>query len=151
MVLALVAAFFAWVTAEPALVAMGHARSGTATVATCVGSGIQRRCHASFQDDSGQLVAVRIPLVGTRPGEAKPGTTVPARMAGDSGRVAYSTHSGLRALWGTGLTMLVLCGLALIWSGGATRLPNRRFRAIGVLVSLAAPLAMLAGMLVAAW
>jgi hypothetical protein len=151
VVLALAAAFFAWVTAEPVLVAIGHAQSGTATVATCAGSGIQRRCHASFEDDSGRLLAVRVPLVGTRSGEAIPGATVPARMVGDGGRAAYPARSELRAVWATGITMLLLCGLALIWAGGATRLPSRRCRTIGVLVSLVAPLALFLGMLVAAW
>ncbi len=150
--IALISAFFAWVSAEPIWIVAGHSTTGTATVVKCTGSGVQRRCQASFVDEAGQVVSARVPLVGADADQERVGAKVPARMVSERGRTAYAGDGrGLQAGWVAGIVIIVLCGIVLAWAGGATRLPTRRTRVAGVLTSLAAPLVLLLGMLAAAW
>ena len=144
LLLALLAGFFAWTTAEPLWLAVGHARAGTATVTGCEGNGVLRRCVASF---AGPGYTVRgVTLVGAAKAQ---GTSVAAQMVRRGGRIAYAgTAEALRVRWAVGLGLVVLCGVLIAWLTGALRLPTRRGRVTAVVVSLAAPLLLLAGMLV---
>ena len=139
VLLGLVSAFFAWVTAEPFWLTTGHAESGTATVTGCQRSG---RCVGSF--DGGDFTAARVTLAGIRPEHKREGTAVPARMTSARGDAAYvgGNHGARTAL---GLALLVLCGLGIVWATGALRLPGRRV--LAVLACLAGPLVLLVGML----
>jgi len=51
LTLTLLTSFFAWVTAEPLWLAVGHGERGTATVSSCTGSGIGLRCRGTFVAD----------------------------------------------------------------------------------------------------
>ena len=137
--LALLSAFFAWVTAEPFWLALGHAAPGTATVETCERPG---RCVGSFAGPG--FTAARVTVAGTSPQQERAGTAVPARMTSARGDAAYAGggHAG-RAV--TGVLLLLLCGVALVWATGALRLPGHRLAAAGI--CLAGPVVLFAGML----
>jgi hypothetical protein len=80
------------------------------------------------------------------------GAQVSAAMVSPRGRMAYAGPKGtLHLRWTLGLAVVVLCGLAIAWATGASRLPDRRSRIGGYVTSLAAPLLLLAGIVAAAW
>ncbi|GAA0738953.1 hypothetical protein GCM10010199_62420 [Dactylosporangium roseum] len=147
---ALLAGFFAWTSAEPFWLDMGHAVRGTATVTSCEGSGVLRRCLATFAatgPGAGEPVD-GVSLVGA---EKAPGTALEARMVPD-GRIAYAgSLSGLRVRWAVGLVLVVLCGLALSWLTGAWRLGGRRTRLAAWSLTTAAPLVLAAGIVLASY
>jgi hypothetical protein len=144
VLLGLVSAFFAWVTAEPLWLAVGHAEPGTVTVARCAGDGLARRCVGSFTSADRRFSAA-VPVVGGSPGAA-----VPARMTSSRGTRAYAgTGHALRAILGVGL--LLLCGAGIVWATGALRLAGRRARVTAAAVGVTAPLLLFAGMLAATW
>jgi hypothetical protein len=150
LLLGLVAGFFAWVSAEPLLLAAGHAERGTATVTGCSGSGIRRQCVVSFQGPT--FSAARATLVGGSPDERPPGSSLPASMVSSHGRIAYAGGAaGLHARWAVDVALVLLTGLAIAWASGARRLPTRRDRVGVTAVSLLAPLLFLLGMIIAAW
>ncbi|MBT8227410.1 MAG: hypothetical protein HKP61_13510, partial [Dactylosporangium sp.] len=150
--LALLAAFFAWVTAEPFWLAVGHSQPGIATATHCTGSGLPRRCLATFTDIDGGIIAEHVPLIGATPAERQVGAAFAARMVNDQGRAAYlDGRRGLRLGWLVGLALILGCGVALGWVSGAARLATRRAKVLGFLASLAAPLALLLGMLAITW
>lgn len=152
VLLSLVSAFFAWVCAEPIWLTIGHSTSGTATVRSCDGTGVQRRCVASFVDTTGRGTVASVPLIGAAPRAAKAGEELRARMVSTAGRAAYADDaSGVRAVVLAGLAMLALSGAFLAWAGGATRLPTRGGRIGAVALSVGAPLALLFAMLGIAW
>jgi hypothetical protein len=147
LLLALIAAFFAWVSAEPVWVAVGHAEKGIATVAECAGSGVAERCRGTFTD--GSFAVKNVALLGVDVAHRHAGATVPAQMvARDSGQAFVGATGALLHLrWAAGVLLLLLCGLAIAGVTGARRLESARARRRAVLLSLAGPLAMLAGFL----
>ncbi|WP_345513058.1 hypothetical protein [Phytohabitans houttuyneae] len=140
LVLALVATFFAWVSAEPLWLAVGHGDEGTATVTECTGDGVSQRCLGEFTAASGAFTAERVRLlgVGDRDGE---GTTVAAKMvAPDSGRAYVDAASGVIHLrWALGMALVLLCGVGIVWATGSLRLETRRARRRATLAGLAGP------------
>jgi hypothetical protein len=141
LVFGLLATFFAWVSAEPLWLAVGHGDAGTATVTECTGAGVGQRCLGEFTAKGGAFTAERVRLLGV--GEQRgEGTTVAARMVGaDSGRAYVDAAAGVLHLrWGLGIALLLLCGLGIVWSTGALRLETPRARRQATFLSLSAPL-----------
>lgn len=152
LVLALVAMFFSWVSAEPFWLAVGHGRPGTATVAGCTGSGVTQRCTGEFTTADGAYTVRPIALFGVEPG-LRAGSVVPARMVSTDSRQAYVGATGVlvHLRWSLGFVLVVLCGLGIAGLTGVRRLESARTRRAALLVSLAGPLALLAGFLVTAY
>ena len=146
VVLGLMAVFFAWSSAEPLWLALGHGSHGTATVTSCRVLGIAERC-ANFTADDGTFAAEKVSLLGTGP--VKVGTKVPAQMVSATASAAYSGNPAKR--WVPGLVAVLLCGFGIAWLTGAYRLPGRRARLIAALLSLAGPILLAAGILAATW
>jgi hypothetical protein len=145
VLLGLVAAFFAWFSAEPLWLSLGHGTRGVATVGTCSVHGIAKRC-ADFTAERDAFVAGKVTLLGAGP--VQPGGKVPARMVSATGSAAYTGSSVWR--WLPSLMGVLACGFGIAWLTGAYRLPGRR-RLTGLALSLAGPLALIAGMLAITW
>jgi hypothetical protein len=153
LLFALLSGFFGWTAAEPLWLALGHAQRGTATVTRCSGQGVLRRCVATFTtpgtESTNGFTVDDVTLLGARPGADKaPGAHLAAEMVRRGDRIAYAgDRNGLHVRWGVGLGLTVLCGLGIAWVTGARRLIGRRARTGAVLLSLAGPLLLFAGML----
>jgi hypothetical protein len=150
LLLALLSGFFGWVRADPFWLALGHAEKGTATVTRCTGKGIGARCVGTFQ--AAHISRDRVAL-SALPNDAKrPGATVPARMVSAGGRIAYAGRpAALHIRWVLGTVLVLLCGVGIAWATGAGRLARRKARMAAYATSMAAPLLLLAGLLIAAW
>jgi hypothetical protein len=151
VVLSLCAAFFGWVSAEPLWLAVGHGDRGTATVTRCTGGGVGQRCVGEFRGPDG--FTARVTLLGVGGEARRSGTAVPARMADRDSPQAYvgDDRLALHLRWIVGLLLVLACGAGIAWATGATRLADRRARRRAVLGSLAGPLLLTVGFLVAAW
>jgi hypothetical protein len=147
LLVALLAGFFAWTSAEPFWLDMGHGVRGTAQVTSCKDSGVLRRCLAEF------AAAGREPVPGARLMglEADPGDSVAAVMV-PGGRIAYAgAPSGLRVRWAAGIGLVVLCGIALAWLTGAWRFARLRDRLTAWTLTAAAPLTLAAAIVLASY
>ncbi|MDG4791794.1 hypothetical protein O7626_38940 [Micromonospora sp. WMMD1102] len=149
----LVAAFFAWVSAEPFWLAVGRGELGTATVESCVGRGLAQHCRGDFSADSGRLRVHDVRLVGVDGAHREFGSRLTARTTGvESGKAYVGAGTGLLHLrWVLGLGMVLLCCAGAGWATGARRLPERRSRHTATLASVAGPLLLTAGFLAAAY
>lgn len=145
LLIALLAGFFAWTSAEPFWLDMGRGVTGTAEVTSCQGSGVLRRCRATFTAPGREAVdGVR--LMGI---DDAPGASLDARMV-PGGRIVYAGNpSGLRTRWTVGLALVALCGVALSWLTGAWRLGRLRTRLAAWTLTTAAPLVLGAGIVLA--
>jgi hypothetical protein len=148
-VLGLAAMFFAWVSAGPFWLALGHGDRGTATVTRCTGDGFGQRCVGQFTADRGSFTATRVALMGVAAGQRAQGAVVPARMVDRQARQAYvgSAPLLLHLRWALGVVLMLLCGVGIAASTGARRLETARARRAAVLLSLAGPVALWAGFL----
>ncbi|MEV0560358.1 hypothetical protein [Dactylosporangium sp. NPDC050588] len=147
LLIALLAGFFAWTSAEPFFLDMGQGEAGHAQVTRCRGDGVLRRCYVTFQPDKGAAVA-GVPLVGA---DEDPGAVLDARMR-EGGRIAYAGNpTGLRVRWTVGLALILLCGAALCWATGAGRLGRLRTRLAAYALTAAAPLVLALGVLVSSY
>jgi len=150
VVLSLLAAFFAWVSAEPAWLALGHGSTGTAVITGCTGSGLGQRCHAGFTARTGFTVPYAV-LVAA-PERRRVGQAVPARMVSAGSRTAYAGgRTGLVLRSGLGLGLVLLCGLGVGLVTGARRFARRRTRLGAYAAGLAGPVLLAAGILAASW
>lgn len=149
----LVASFFAWVSAEPLWLAVGHGDRGTAIVASCTGRGLGQHCRGEFVEAGGRFAARDIRLVGVEESGRDSGTELAARMVGaDSGKAYVGAGTGpLHLRWSLGFGVILLCAAATGWATGTPRLTDRRVRRNATLVSVAGPLLLTAGFLVAAY
>lgn len=135
VVLASAAAFFAWVSVEPFWLAVGHGKAGTATVVAAPAD----RCQADFVAE-GDAFTSRVDLAGLPPSACRVGVAVPARMVSPTSPRAYSVDDvGLNLRWGVGFSLVLLCGLAIVWVTGASRLPGWR-RVVSTALSFAGPI-----------
>jgi hypothetical protein len=133
----LMSAFFAWVTAEPLWLAIGHAQRGTVTVTACT----HDRCVGTFTGDG--VIRVEVPVMGKVP---PLGGAAPAVMTSARGSRAYVDTAPVgRAL--AGLAALLLCGAGIAWGTGARRVGTARERRLATALSLSAPAALLAATL----
>ncbi|WP_433613435.1 hypothetical protein ACQP2P_04150 [Dactylosporangium sp. CA-139114] len=147
LVVALLTGFFAWTSAEPFWLDMGHRVRGTAEITSCKGTGVLRRCMAEFTRPGAEAVD------GTRlMGLDQPtGSSVAAVMV-PGGRVAYAGNpSGLRVRWATGFGLVLLCALLLAWLTGAWRFARLRDRLTAWALTVTAPLVLAAAIVVAAY
>ncbi len=151
--LGLVAAFFAWVSAEPFWLAVGHGDQGYATTTRCTGDGVTQRCAGRFTDAGGRYTISPVRLLGVEGQARQPGTVTPARMVSPDSLQAYVGGTGalFQLRWMLGFALVLLCGYAIAGVTRARRLDTSRARRVAVLLSLAGPLALLAGFLAATY
>ena len=148
---ALAGAFFGWVSAEPFWLATGRGVAGTVTVTSCQPSGLDERCVGRFAAEDFTVDAVRLSSVPSASRER--GDRFEARMLDGGSRWAYAGPvSGLHLRWQLGLAAVLVCGVLIGLATGVGRLrtAGRGGRFVLWAVSLAGPLALFAGMLVAA-
>jgi hypothetical protein len=150
LVFGFLAGFFAWVSAEPLWLDLGHGSRGSATVTRCTGRGMERRCVGTFVAARGAFHREQVALLALPVAARRPGAIAVARMVSPKARAAYAGARGeLHLRWVLGVALVVGCGGGIAWSTGASRLPRRR--AAGYATSLAGPLVLLIGMLVVTW
>jgi hypothetical protein len=145
-----IATFFAWFSAGPLWLSLGHSQHGVATVANCPVAGIDKRC-ARFTADGGSFTAT-VTLLGPAGARAADGATIPAEMVSRSNTIAYAGDpTSLYLRWIPGLMIVLLCGFGIAWITGSYRLPRRRSRFVAVAMSLAGPILIALGMLAVTW
>jgi hypothetical protein len=151
--LALVATFFAWVSAEPFWLAVGHGDRGYATTSACNGSGVVQRCAGRFDAADGSFAVTRVALLGVAADKRANGAVAPARMVSADSRMAYLGDTGLlvQLRWILGFLLVLMCGLGIASLTGARRLDDPRARRLVILTSLFAPVVLLVGFLAAAY
>ncbi|MEE6259511.1 hypothetical protein [Plantactinospora sonchi] len=149
----LVASFFAWVSAEPWWLAIGHGEQGTVIVESCRGRGLGQHCRGEFVAADGRLVARDVRLVGMAGDPGNVGLEFPARIVDGRSTQAYvGSGTGLLHLhWSLGLGVVLICTAAVGWCTGALRLAERGHRHRAALVSYAGPVLLTAGFLIAAY
>jgi hypothetical protein len=151
VVLALAATFFAWVSAEPLWLAVGHGDRGTATATRCSDGDLEYDCIA-FTSANGAYTIEDVDLLGIEHGRLAPGASITAEMVSPHSSRAYAADRvGLNLRWAVGLGLVVLCGAGIAWATGATRLDHRRSRRQVVLICFGAPLLLAFGFLAATW
>ncbi|WBC13883.1 hypothetical protein O7600_22585 [Micromonospora sp. WMMA1998] len=152
LTLSLLAAFFAWVSAGPFWLAVGHSTGGTVMITECVGGGLTQRCRGIFLADGDRFQAHGVRVSGVPAGRTATGSTLPARMTGPQGSTAYAdTGPGRHLRWLLGLALVAGCAVAIPRWTGATRLADERQRRWAVGLALAGPLLITVGFLAAAW
>jgi hypothetical protein len=153
MALALIAAFFSWVSAEPIWLAIGHGEHGVATVTRCTGAGVTQRCAGSFTAARGGYPVQPVTLLGVDPAARNSGAVAPARMVNPSSRQAYVGTTGVlvHLRWMLGVVLVLLCGLGIAGLTGTRQLETLRARRGALLMSLAGPVVLLAGFLFATY
>ncbi|GAB3065929.1 hypothetical protein [Micromonospora schwarzwaldensis] len=150
--LSLLAAFFAWVSAEPFWLAVGHSTGGTVMVTECAGGGLTQRCRGIFQADADRFQAQGVRVSGVPAGHTATGSTLPARMTGPDGATAYADPGvGRHLRWLLGLALVAGCAAGIARWTGATRLADPRQRRWAVGLAVAGPLLITVGFLAAAW
>jgi hypothetical protein len=151
--LALVATFFAWVSAEPFWLAVGHGDRGYATTTACDGSGVTQRCAGRFDAADGSFAVTRVGLLGVAGDTRARGAVAPARMVSASSRMAYLGNTGVlvHLRWVLGFALVLICGYGIARLTGARRLDDPRARRLVMLTSLLAPVILLAGFLAATY
>jgi hypothetical protein len=151
--LALLATFFAWVSAEPFWLVVGHGAPGYATTTACRGSGVAQRCAGRFDAADGSFAVARVTLLGVADDKRAAGAVAPARMVSAGSRTAYLGDAGLlvHLRWLLGFVLVLVCGYGIAGLTGARRLDEARARRLMILASLAAPVILLAGFLFAAY
>ena len=152
VLLAFAAAFFAWVSADPFWIAVGHGERGTATViaATRNAAGAAQ-CQASFIADGDAFAVSKVALTGVGDTACTAGNRLPAQMVSAQATRAYTLDGpSLSLRWATGLGLVILCALTILWVTGATRFTGWR-RTTSVALSLGGPLLVTAGILFVAF
>ncbi|MEU1587173.1 hypothetical protein [Micromonospora sp. NPDC005710] len=150
--LSLVVAFFAWVSAGPFWLAVGHGRTGTVVIDHCSGGGLTQRCRGIFTADDGRFVAHGVRVSGVPAEGSVPGTPLPARMTGpDSGTAYADVGVGRHLRWLPGLLVVIGCTAGIVRWTGSSRLPGRRHRRWAIAAAIAGPTLITVGFLATAW
>jgi hypothetical protein len=151
--LSLVAAFFAWVSSEPFWLAMGHGDPGYATTTSCHGDGLTQHCTGRFATGDGRFTVGRVTLLGISGSAREPGAVSGARMVSPSSAQAYTGPPGLlmHLRWVLGFLLVLICGYGIAGATGARRLESPRARRGALLGSVAGPVLLLLGFLIAAY
>jgi len=142
LLLALAGAFFAWVSAEPFWLSVGHGEAGTAVVVASANG-----CRATFVGPTATKSTVE--LAGAS--SCTVGASMPARMVSSSADRAYVVGGpGLVLRWAIGYALVALCGLLVACVIGIR--PHRGWpRVAAVTTSLGAPLVVAAAILAFAY
>jgi len=163
VLLALATSFFAWVSAEPFWLAVGHGARGVATILPTETTTVDpadpadpadlgwrtRACRATFIAEGGAFIVSRVVLAGVTGPACTAGTRLPAQMVSADGERAYPIERGdLTLRWSVGLLLIVLCGLGIMLVTGALRFAGWR-RVTTTALSLGAPLLVTFGILAA--
>ncbi|MEU4640089.1 hypothetical protein [Micromonospora sp. NPDC023814] len=152
LALSLVATFFAWVSAGPFWLAVGHATPGTAVIVDCTGGGLAQRCRGNFTPADEPWIAHGVRVSGVAAERTATGATLPARMTGPDGGTAYADAGAAGHLrWLLGLLVVLGCCAGIARWTGAIRLADPRTRRWAVTGAVAGPLVITLGFLVAAW
>ncbi|MGW1057084.1 hypothetical protein [Micromonospora rubida] len=152
LALSLLAAFFAWVSAGPFWLAVGHRVTGTVVIGECTGGGLTQRCRGIFTADDGRFVAFGVRISGVPAERSATGSVLPAGMTGPASDAAYAdTGVGRHLSWLLGLLLVLACGGAIARCTGATLFADRRARRWAVAAAVAGPLVITAGFLADAW
>ncbi|MBX7269232.1 hypothetical protein KIF24_26570 [Micromonospora sp. Llam7] len=150
--LSLAAAFFAWVSAGPFWLAVGHATPGTVVLTGCSGDGLSQRCRGIFTAADEEFRTHGVRVSGVPGHRTATGTALPARVTGPDGGIAYADRgAGAQLRWLLGLLTVLGCAVGIARWTGATRLPDPVARRWAVTASLAGPLLTTLGFLAAAW
>lgn len=150
--LSLAGAFFAWVSAPPLWLAVGHSTSGQVVIDDCSGGGLTQRCRGNFVATEDGWVAHGVAVSGVPRERAMPGSVVPARVTGPDAATAYAdTGASGHLRWLLGLLAVAGCGAGIARWSGATRLADPSLRRWAVTASVAGPLLTTAGFVAAAW
>jgi hypothetical protein len=147
LLLALAAAFFGWVSAEPFWLSVGHGHTGNAIVVASSSAG----CRARFAGDAARDTVGQstVELAGVR--TCTVGASMPARMvSADADRAYAASPSGLVARWSVGYGLVLACGLLTALVAGARRYRGWA-RAGAVAIGLGAPVTLALALLVAAY
>ena len=150
VVLALLAAFFAWVSAGPFWLSLGHQVTGTMTVSRCDPTGVVRQCEGRFQpaDGTGATGGVRVTGDTSR---VRAGASVVARAVPGEPATAYvGGEAGLFLRWILGLALVLACGFAGAAVTGAWRWQGPE-RVATVLACLAGPVLLWISALAGTW
>ncbi|BCL15548.1 hypothetical protein [Micromonospora sagamiensis] len=149
--LSLLAAFFAWVSAEPFWLAVGHGATG-AVVSDCTGAGLAQRCRGTFTATDGHFVAHGVRVSGSTADDRRAGGPVPARMTGPEGTTAYADGGGtLHLRWLLGFGLVAACAAGIARVTGTAGLADRRARRWAAAVAAGGPLLVTLGFLVTAF
>ncbi|MFE0589526.1 hypothetical protein [Micromonospora echinospora] len=149
--LSLLAAFFAWVSAEPFWLAVGHGTTGT-VVGDCTGSGLAQRCRGTFVATDGRFVAHGVRVGGLDTGGQRTVTAVPARMTGPEGATAYADRGGtLHLRWLLGFGLVAACATGIARVTGTAGLSGQRARRWAITAAVGGPLLVTVGFLVTAF
>ncbi|MFJ6199784.1 hypothetical protein [Micromonospora sp. NPDC092111] len=150
--LSLVAAFFAWVSAGPLWLAVGHATAGTVVITECSGGGLTQRCRGIFAGDGDRFLTHGLRVSGVPAEHHGTGTALPARVTGAGADTAYvDTGAGRHLRWLLGLLAVAGCGAGIVRWTGATRLADHRQRRWATAGGYAGPALITLGFLIAAW
>ncbi|SCL18438.1 hypothetical protein [Micromonospora inyonensis] len=149
--LGLLAAFFAWVSAEPFWLAVGHGTTGT-VVGECTGGGLAQRCRGTFVAADGRFVAHGVRIGGLDTAGLRTVTAVPARMTGPEGATAYADRGGtLHLRWLLGFGLVGACAAGIVRVTGTAGLSGQRARRWAIAAAVGGPLLVTVGFLVAAF
>jgi hypothetical protein len=150
LILAALATFLAWYAAAPLWLSLGHGSAGVATVANCPVGGLNRRC-ADFTAADHSFTA-RVALLGPESMNRVPGVKLNAQMVNEDASTAYAgDDASLYLRWVPSVVLMVLCGFGIAWVTGASRLPRAGARWTARIMSVLAPVLLLAGMLAATY
>ncbi|WDZ86721.1 hypothetical protein PVK37_10140 [Micromonospora cathayae] len=149
--LSLLVAFFAWVSAEPFWLAVGHGTAGTVVV-DCTGSGLTQRCRGTFTAGDGGFLAHGVRVSGVTAEQRQARTALAARMTGPDGAAAYVDTGGGRHLrWLLGFALMLACASGITRVTGTAGLADPRSRRWATLAAWTAPLLVALGFLAAAF
>lgn len=150
IVFGLIAAFFAWVSAAPFWLTVGHDVVGTVTVDSCHESQFAPRCTGTFEPGDGAEPVHGVRVTGDAAAK-QDGATLSARATSATATSVYvGEQAGLWLRWAIPFGIIVGCGVAIAALTGAWRWRGRE-RLLAVSASLGGPVLLWLGALIMAW
>lgn len=91
-------------------------------------------------------------VLGVNDDSLRPGMAIPARLTSRSiGLVYAGDRSGATLRCAIAMAAVLLCGVGMAWASGAARLATRTAKTTVWSLSLAGPLLLTVGLVIAAW